>query len=94
MTAMDGMENAEECPDTVRGVRAFFNGCQSATHIVAYSAKGLLEIGRAADGHFLLNNLLYVVEYVFDSLTGVDADILDPEKLIFDGICEEVFADG
>ena len=176
LMAVNGMEKAEEYPDTVKGVRSFFRGIRSATHVVAYSTipvllpvervcsstlsiaayswehtnawgysyqmrfrkadvvqllvkleqkyyrcirawisdlyyadpndewrpldggfwghKGLLDISRPSDGSFVLNNLLYVVEDVFDNLADADDYILDPKRLEFGRICDEIFADG
>lgn len=46
------------------------------------------------DGSYWVSNLLYVIQDSFDSLDDVDDYLLDPEKLIFDSICDEIFGDG
>lgn len=40
------------------------------------------------------NNLLYIEEDSSDDLAEFEDKLLNPEALIFDKICDEIFADG
>ena len=43
---------------------------------------------------FTFNNLLYVVEEIYDDLLAASDDITNIDKITMKGICEEIFADG
>lgn len=54
----------------------------------------ILDVSTDTAGHSILNNLLYEVEDSDEVLQNFDDLILDPDKLNFTPICEEIFADG
>ena len=56
--------------------------------------KCLMDVKETSENDFVVNNLLYVVEDSYKSLDELDNLILDPDKIIFDRICDEIFADG
>ena len=42
----------------------------------------------------IMNNLLYVIEEVYSDLDEAEDKILSEESLVFDAICDDIFADG
>lgn len=42
----------------------------------------------------MLNSLLYMDQDQFESASAADDLMLDPDKVFFDRICDEIFADG
>lgn len=54
----------------------------------------LLDVQEESDGSFSLNSLLYMKQDQFDRASDADDLMLDPDKVFFDRICDEIFADG
>ena len=54
----------------------------------------LLAVQESPDGSFMLNSLLYMDQDQFESASAADDLMLDPDKVFFDRICDEIFADG
>ncbi len=56
--------------------------------------RSILNVSALPDGHFQINNLLYVVEDKHDTIEEAAKNIQNPESIVFDKICDEVFGDG
>ena len=54
----------------------------------------LLDVQEESDGSFSLNSLLYMKQDQFERASDADDLMLDPDKIFFDRICDEIFADG
>lgn len=54
----------------------------------------LLDVQEESDGSFSLNSLLYMKQDQFERASDADDLMLDPDKVFFDRICDEIFADG
>lgn len=54
----------------------------------------VLDVIKRPGKHFTFNNLLYIEEDSSDDLAEFEDKLLNPEALIFDKICDEIFADG
>jgi len=54
----------------------------------------VLDVSQLPDGGFCFNNLLYVVEDVYDNLAEADEPMLEESMVKFNTICDEIFADG
>lgn len=54
----------------------------------------LLDVQHPPGGDVLLNNLLYVEQDRFGNRTDAESMIQEPENVVFDFICDEIFADG
>ena len=54
----------------------------------------VINITQRGDGSIELCNLLYVVEEGSESLKKQQKKMYDPDSLIFDKICDEIFGDG
>lgn len=55
---------------------------------------GLLDVQESPDGSFSLNSLLYMEQDRFEKASEADDLMLDPDKVFFDRICDEIFGDG
>lgn len=56
--------------------------------------RSILDVSILPDGHFQINNLLYVVEDIHKTIEEATMNIQNPECLVFNKICDEVFGDG
>ena len=56
--------------------------------------ESLMSTEYRADGSFVVNNLLYVVESEHSSIDELDDIILDEEQIDFKPLVDEVFGDG
>ena len=56
--------------------------------------RSILDVSSLPDGHFQINNLLYVVEDDYNTIEEAIKNIKNPESLVFDRICDEIFGDG
>ena len=54
----------------------------------------LLDIQANADGSITLSSLLYMEQDQFENASEADDLMLDPDKVFFDRICDEIFGDG
>lgn len=54
----------------------------------------LLDVQANADGSIALSSLLYMEQDQFENASEADDLMLDPDKVFFDRICDEIFGDG
>ncbi|MDD4492875.1 MAG: hypothetical protein PHV32_00755 [Eubacteriales bacterium] len=54
----------------------------------------VLDVKHLSDGQFTVSNRLYMIEQQYDDIQSIQDAMSDPDKLIFDKICDEIFADG
>lgn len=56
--------------------------------------RAVLNVSSQVDNDFVFNNILFVVEDEWDDLATAEQAIQRSDNIIFDHICEEIFADG
>lgn len=54
----------------------------------------LLDVQDNPDGSISLDSLLYMEQDQFEKASAADDLMLDPDKVFFDRICDEIFGDG
>lgn len=54
----------------------------------------MLDVQEYPDDSISLNSLLYMEQDRFESASDADDLMLDPHKVFFGKICEEIFGDG
>ena len=61
---------------------------------LVFGNASVLDIQLRADGHSSVSTILYVTEDLSDSLEEQLRKMNDPDALVFDSICDEIFGDG
>ncbi len=61
---------------------------------LVFGNASVLDIQLRADGHSSVSSILYVTEDLSDSLEEQLRKMNDPDALVFDSICDEIFGDG
>lgn len=56
--------------------------------------RAVLNVSSKAEDDFVFNNLLFIVEDEWNDLSTAEQAIQKSDNIIFDHICEEIFADG
>ena len=54
----------------------------------------VLDVNHLSDGQFTVSNRLYMIEQQDEDIQIIKDAMSNPDKLIFDKICDEIFADG